>query len=158
MTSTIIGQRVPNLVLPSSDGGSIRLPDDLVGSYTVLFFYPKDQTPGCTKEACTFRDNIGRFKEVNAKVYGVSSDSIASHHKFIEKQSLNFPLLADESKALAKALGVSSLLGMFSRDTILLDPNGVVLKVWRKVSAGDTVFETLKELEGRTHSVQPHAE
>lgn len=149
MPTEIFGQKLPNLILPSSAGGEVKIPDDFLGSYTVLFFYPKDQTPGCTKEACTFRDHAAEFKALNAKVFGVSKDSIDSHHRFIAKHELNFPLLSDNKKELAEALGVSSFLGIISRDTILLDPEARVVKVWRKVNATNTVFETLKELETR---------
>lgn len=142
----IVGRMLPSLVLPSSDGNSLKIPDDLLGSYTVLFFYPKDQTPGCTKEVCAFRDNLSRFNEVDAKVFGVSSDSIESHQEFIAKQKLNFPLLADEKKMLATALGVSTNFGIFSRDTFLIDPTGHVAMVWRKVDVTDTVFDTLTKL------------
>ena len=83
MATELIGQPLPTLILPSTDG-DVSIPEDLLGSYTVLFFYPKDQTPGCTKEACSFRDNYERFKKLNTKVYGVSSDSLDSHQDFIE--------------------------------------------------------------------------
>jgi len=146
MSQEIIGKKLPNIVLASSGGGEVRIPEDLLRFYTVLFFYPKDDTPGCTKEACTFRDNLLQFKSVNAKIFGVSSDGIESHHKFIAKHGLNFPLLADEGKQLASALDVSSTMGMFSRDTFLIDPKGHIAMVWRKVDATNTVFDTLKKL------------
>lgn len=142
----VVGQMIPKLSLPTTEGKKLRLPEDLLGSYTVLFFYPKDQTPGCTEEASTFRDNLSRFGDVNAKVYGISIDSIDSHHDFVEKLQLNFPLISDEKKELATALNVSSTLEKFSRDTILVDPTGRVAAVWRKVDARETVFETLREL------------
>lgn len=146
MATELIGQPLPTLILPSTDG-DVSIPEDLLGSYTVLFFYPKDQTPGCTKEACSFRDNYERFKKLNTKVYGVSSDSLDSHQDFIDKHMLNFPLLSDKNKQLAKALSVSSLLGMFSRDTFLIDPQGRVAKIWRKVDALETVDETIAAIE-----------
>lgn len=147
MSHDIIGQRLPSMILPSSSGGQVKIPDDLLGSYTVLFFYPKDQTPGCTKEACTFRDNTSEFKKAGAKVYGVSADSIDSHHRFIAKHELNFPLISDAKKELAKALGVGSFLGILSRDTFIIDPEGKVLMLWRKVNATKTVLESLEELK-----------
>jgi len=146
MVDEITGSSLPKLVLKSSEGGNCRIPDDLLGSYTVLFFYPKDQTPGCTKEACSFRDYSDDFKRANAKVYGISADSIDSHHRFINKYELNFPLLADEDKKLAKALGVSSFLGILSRDTFLIDREGKVAKVWRKVDATKSALLCLSEL------------
>lgn len=149
MSENIIGKSLPTMVLPSSTGKNLNIPDDLLGSYTVLFFYPKNQTPGCTKEACSFRDNTSEFKKYGAKVFGVSKDSIESHQRFINKHELNFPLLSDEKKELAKALGVSSFLGILSRDTFLIDPEGKVVMLWRKVDALKTVSESLEELKKR---------
>lgn len=149
MAVEIIGQSLPKLTLLSSSGRDIKIPDDLLGSYTVLFFYPKDQTPGCTKEACTFRDYSKEFHALNAKIFGVNADSIDSHNRFINKHALNFPLLSDPEKLLAKALGVKSFLGIISRDTFLIDPSGKVAMVWRKVNATETVLESLQELKNR---------
>lgn len=149
MPKNIVGQSLPTLILPVSTGGNLNIPMDLLGSYTVLFFYPKNQTPGCTKEACSFRDNAEDFQKLGAKVYGVSSDDIESHQRFITKHALNFPLISDKNKELAKALEVSSFLGMFSRDTILLDPEAKVAMVWRKVDASVTASCALEELKKR---------
>jgi peroxiredoxin Q/BCP len=150
MALEIIGQLLPQLELASSSGGFVKIPDDLLGSYTVLFFYPKNQTPGCTKEACTFRDYAAEFLKLKAKVFGISADSIDSHNRFINKYELNYPLLSDAQKILAKALGVSSFLGILSRDTFLIDPMGKVAKVWRKVSASETALQSLEELKSRS--------
>ena len=147
MTKEIAGLELPNIILPSTDKKDLRIPADLIGSYTVLFFYPKDLTFGCTKEACNFRDNTTEFKALNAKIFGVSADSLESHERFINKHALNFPLLCDTNKELAKALGVSSFLGMLSRDTFLIDPSGKVIKTWRKVNPSNTVSESLEELK-----------
>lgn len=149
MASEIIGQPLPSLILPSSGGGDIRIPEDLLGTYCVLFFYPKDQTPGCTKEACTFRDYLSEFQKLKVKVFGISADSVESHERFIGKHDLNYPLLSDSKKLLAKALGVGSFLGILSRDTFLIDPMAKVAMVWRKVSASKTAFESLEELQKR---------
>lgn len=149
MALEIIGQPLPNLILASSGGGDIKIPEDFLGAYIVLFFYPRDQTPGCTKEACTFRDYAAEFQELNAKVFGISADSIESHNRFIGKHGLNYPLLSDPNKYLAKALGVGSFLGILSRDTFLIDPMAKVAMVWRKVSATTTAFESLQELKKR---------
>lgn len=147
MAEPLIGQSLPSLVLASSSGEDCRIPEDLLGSFSILFFYPKDQTPGCTKEACSFRDYSEQFKAVNAKIYGISADAIDSHHRFITKHALNFPLLSDSKKELAKALGVGSFLGMLSRDTFLIDPQGKVAKVWRKVDATKTAIDSLNEIK-----------
>lgn len=155
MSQEFIGQKLPHLTLLSSTGNKITLPEDLLGFWTVLFFYPMNETPGCTKEACSFRDTLSQFSERGAKVFGVSKDSIESHHKFISKHALNFPLLSDSDGQLAKALGVSSFLGMSSRDTFLINPEGKVAAVWRKVNATKTVeesYQKLKELSGAQQS------
>jgi len=149
MALEIIGKPLPDLILPSSAGSNIKIPDDLLGAYSVLFFYPKNQTPGCTKEACTFRDYSTEFKALNAKIFGISADSIDSHNRFISKHELNYPLLSDSKKQLAQALGVKSFLGILSRDTFLIGPSGKVAMVWRKVNATETAFESLQELKNR---------
>src|SRR5712664_246917 len=100
-----IGEPAPDVSLPADDGHLVSL-KDLRGKKVVLYFYPKDDTPGCTKEACSFRDNLARVKRKGAVIYGVSADSVKSHQKFTEKFYLTFPLLSDESKEMIKAYGV----------------------------------------------------
>src|SRR2546422_6424851 len=99
------GDPAPDFRLPADDGKTYSL-KELRGQKVVLYFYPKDDTPGCTKEACSFRDNLARVKRKGAVVYGVSGDSIKSHAKFTEKYELSFPLLSDEGKELIKTYGV----------------------------------------------------
>ena len=99
------GQPLPEIDLTTEDGSRLGR-DDLAGQRTVLYFYPKDDTPGCTKEACAFRDRMGDYGEAGIKVYGVSLDSPESHREFREKYNLNFPLLTDEDGRAAEALGV----------------------------------------------------
>ncbi|MGZ8410138.1 MAG: peroxiredoxin, partial [Hyphomicrobium sp.] len=125
--------------LPMDDGGTFS-DADLHGKRTILYFYPKDDTPGCTKEAQAFRDMINAFQSAGVAVIGVSTDSVASHRKFKAKHGLNFPLLADEAKTLADAFGVwvdksmygKKYMGM-ERASFLIDEVGVLRQVWRKV-------------------------
>lgn len=137
MADSLIGKTLPDVQLASSAGGNVKLPDDLKGHWTLLYFYPKDDTPGCTKQACSYRDNIKDFESLGVKVFGVSLDDLNSHEAFINKYQLNFPLLADVNHELSEALSVKS------RDTFLIDPQGKIKEVWRKVRPEETVAETL---------------
>jgi peroxiredoxin Q/BCP len=147
------GSPAPDFTLPSDDGGDVSL-SELRGRKVVLYFYPKDDTPGCTTQACDFRDSLPRFEGVDAVVLGVSADSVESHAKFRAKHRLNFPLLADVDHEVSEAYGVwkeKNLYGRKSmgieRSTFLIDEGGNVARVWRKVKAqGHT--EVLAELLG----------
>lgn len=123
-----IGDKVPSFTLPDQDGNPFRLEDALAKGPLVLFFYPKDGSPGCTVEACSFRDASDDFMAVGATVAGVSSDDVASHKRFANKHTLKYPLLSDEGGALRKLLGVpSSLLGFIDgRVTYVIDAAGVL--------------------------------
>lgn len=129
------GAEVPGLVARDGDGQSHALAD-LRGKPVVVFFYPKDETPGCTKEACAFRDVWSRYQAANVAVLGVSAGSTEGKAKFAEKHDLPFPLLADESLAWARAFGVRVLFGIPSRVTFLIDKEGKVAKVYRDVDPG----------------------
>ncbi|MCV6601519.1 MAG: thioredoxin-dependent thiol peroxidase, partial [Cohaesibacter sp.] len=138
---------------PDENGQSVNLAD-LKGKPFVLFFYPKDNTPGCTKEACGFRDAMPDFSSLDCAVYGVSKDSEKSHVKFIEKHELNFSLLVDADVELAEALGVWKEKSMYGkkymgieRSTFLVGADGVVKNVWRKVKVAGHVEEVLKALK-----------
>lgn len=133
------GELAPDFELPAADGSTVKL-SALRGSTVVLYFYPKDDTPGCTTQACDFRDNLERLQAGDAVVLGVSPDSVESHRKFKEKHGLNFPLLADEENEVAEAYGVWKEKSMFGRNywgversTFLIDPEGRVRKAWRRV-------------------------
>jgi len=133
------GHKAPDFTLPSSDGKEVSL-KDLRGKPVVLYFYPKDDTPGCTREACAFRDAHAAIRKAGAVVLGVSPDSVVSHEKFRAKYKLNFPLLADADKSVAKRYGAfgekvlygKKVVGMI-RSTFLIDGEGVVRKVFPRV-------------------------
>lgn len=134
-----IGEKAPDFSLPDSTGQMVRL-KDLRGTTVVLYFYPKDDTPGCTKEACSFNDQLGAIRKKGAIVLGVSADSVESHRKFSEKYGLRFPLLSDESKEVIKGYGVwrkKTLYGRtfmgIERTTFIIDGKGVVRGVFPKV-------------------------
>ncbi len=153
MSEELLGTMLPTVELDSTEGKRIKLPEDLKGRWTVLYFYPKDDTPGCTKEACTYTDQLTKFKNIGAMIYGVSLDDVDSHNKFKEKYRITFPLLSDTEKTLSEALGVyqntnfmGKLLKMLSRDTFLIDPEGKIAKIWRKVNPVTSVDDTYNEI------------
>jgi len=124
------GAPAPDFTLPSQTGEKVSLVD-LKGQWLVLYFYPADDTPGCTAEACSFRDNYEDFTDAGAVVLGVSSDSVTSHTKFAEKHSLPFTLLSDEDGALRKTYGVKKTMGLLpGRVTYVIDPGGIVRKIF----------------------------
>jgi peroxiredoxin Q/BCP len=152
------GQAAPDFALPAADGTTVRL-SDLRGKKVVLYFYPKDDTPGCTKEACSFRDNLGALQNRGAVILGVSPDSIASHQKFAQKHGLTFPLLADEGAQVAAMYGVwkeKNLYGRtymgIERTTFLIDEEGIVRRVFPKVKVDghvEEVMEAIRSLEAQ---------
>jgi peroxiredoxin Q/BCP len=144
-----LGKKAPDFKLPADDGGSIAL-KDLKGRKVVLYFYPKDDTPGCTTEACGFRDAMPDFSKVDAVIIGVSKDSVARHDKFKGKYDLPFTLAADEDGKLCEAYGTwieKSLYGRkymgIDRATFLIDEKGVLRGEWRKVKVKGHVAEVL---------------
>jgi thioredoxin-dependent peroxiredoxin len=149
------GKKAPDFTLPSTEGGTLSL-KDLRGKAVVLYFYPKDDTPGCTREACAFRDQHASLKKKGALVLGVSGDSLLAHEKFKTKYRLNFPLLSDSDKAVAKAYGAwgekvlygKKTVGMI-RSTFVIDKDGVVRKVFPRVRVDghdEQVLEALASL------------
>jgi thioredoxin-dependent peroxiredoxin len=146
------GDMAPDFKATTNGGGEVSL-SELRGRNVILYFYPKDNTPGCNKEACSFRDRFDDFKEKGAVVLGVSTDNVKSHDKFAEKFKLPFALLADESKAIVQAYGVwgpKTFIGVkytgTSRVTFLIGPDGRIKKVWPEVSPGDHADEVLAAL------------
>jgi peroxiredoxin Q/BCP len=150
------GERAPAFTLTADDGTKVRL-TDLKGQPAVLYFYPRDDTPGCTREACAFRDQQAQLKKLGAQVLGISTDSIESHGKFRDKYDLNFPLLADPDHAVAEKYGAWREKNMYGkkslgiqRSTYLIDADGKVAKVWKavKVDGHDAqVIAALGELK-----------
>lgn len=150
------GKKAPAFSLESSEGGKVAL-KDLKGKWAIVYFYPKDATPGCTLEAQGFRDAHKALKALNTVVLGVSKDSIASHCKFRDKQELNFALLSDPTGEMIEKYGVwgeKNLYGKKSmgiiRSTIVIDPEGVVRKVFSKVKVAghvDAVLDAIRALQ-----------
>ncbi len=147
--SVEVGKKAPDFTLPASNGEEVSL-KDYRGKHVVLYFYPKDMTPGCTTQACDFRDNHENFEALNAVILGVSPDPLASHEKFINKYDLPFLLLADENQEVAKMYDVWKLKKNFGREyygiersTFIIDKDGNLVKEWRKVRVKDHVEEPL---------------
>jgi thioredoxin-dependent peroxiredoxin len=126
-----VGSKAPEFILPSQSGEMVNLKDFLGKKPLVLFFYPKDDTPGCTKQACAFRDEYEAFGQLDAEVIGISSDSVESHKNFAEKHSLPFLLLSDEGGKVRKLYGVPTTFGLFpGRVTYVIDAEGVVRHIF----------------------------
>jgi peroxiredoxin Q/BCP len=144
------GDRAPDFALPDAAGKSVRLSDFRGQKAVVLYFYPKDDTPGCTKESCTFRDQYQDFKDAGAEVIGVSSDSAESHAKFAAKYRLPFTLLADRDGSVRRQYGVPATLGLLpGRVTYVIDRDGVVRHVFNsQFQATQHVAEAIGALRG----------
>jgi peroxiredoxin Q/BCP len=145
----MLGKPVQDFSLPSTGGGTFRLADAR-GSKLVLYFYPKDNTPGCTTEGADFRDRLKEFRRAGCEVYGVSRDSLASHQKFKTKMKFPFELLSDADEALCKQFGVMKLKNMYGkkvrgieRSTFVIDGKGVLAREWRGVKVLGHVEEVL---------------
>jgi len=156
-----IGQKAPDFCLPNQDSEEICL-RDLRGSWVVLYFYPKDNTPGCTTEALDFSAHLSEFEVLGATVLGVSPDSIKKHQNFIAKKELKVTLLSDEDKEVLEKYGVWQLKKNYGREymgvvrtTYLIDPDGTIAYVWPKVRVKghvEAVREKLEELTGNVAS------
>lgn len=149
------GTEAPNFKLPTDNGEAVELAK-LRGGPVVLYFYPRDDTPGCTREACAFRDQQETLQQLGATVIGISPDDVASHAEFREKFRLNFPLLADSDHEVAEKYGAWRQKNMYGkkatgiqRSTFLIDPEGRVARVWRRVQVDghdQEVIEALSDL------------
>lgn len=147
-----VGDPAPVFALPDAEGALVRL-EELRGQWIVLFFYPRDNTPGCTKEACGFRDAYGEYQSQHVAVYGVSTDDAKSHTKFATKHDLPFPLLVDEGGAVATTYGCYGLkkfmgkeyMGI-TRSTFIIDPAGKLAKIYPKVKPEPHAQEVLAAL------------
>lgn len=155
--SELVGKKIFPFSLLDDQGDTVTQ-KEFIGKWTVLYAYPKDSTPGCTTEACDFRDNWNRVKALGAQVYGISRDNQKSHQTFITKQELPFRLLSDPDKSLLSPLGAFGKKIMYGkemdgiiRSTFLVDPKGVIRHAWPKVSVKghvEEVLKTLTELQG----------
>lgn len=147
-----IGQLAPAFALPDQNGKSHSLTED-AGQWVVLYFYPKDDTPGCTKEACSFRDDLHQLENLGAKVIGISVDDTDSHAKFAKKYHLPFPLLADKDGKVADSYGALTNLGVIKiakRYTFLIGPDGKIAKVYQSVDTSrhsQQIIDDLKQLK-----------
>ncbi len=153
MSLVEIGDKAPDFTLPTDGDGKVSL-KELKGKTVILYFYPKDDTTGCTAEACGFRDALPNFSKTGAAVIGVSKDSPASHDKFKKKYKLPFTLASDEDTAVAKKYGVwveKSMYGRkymgMDRSTFVIDGKGVIRGLWRKVKGPGHVDEVLKAVK-----------
>jgi thioredoxin-dependent peroxiredoxin len=147
-----VGQKAPDFTVLNDRGEKVKLAD-LKGKKIVLYFYPKDDTPGCTKEACAFRDGFAQIKKKGAVVLGVSADSVASHEKFKKKFDLNFPLLADTDKKMVEDYGVWKEKSMYGkkymgieRTTFIIDEQGKIAHIFPKVKVDQHYEEVLQAL------------
>jgi peroxiredoxin Q/BCP len=157
MSEVTEGKRAPQFTLPASTGGKTALKDFRGKSNVVLYFYPKDMTSGCTKEACSFRDLKGEFADAGAVILGVSPDDLDSHGKFTAKHNLNFPLLSDAGAKVATKYGVWKEKSMYGRKfmgiertTFVIDKAGKIRKVYPKVKVdkhADAVLAFVRELD-----------
>lgn len=155
MTKLEIGDKAPSFTLPQTADKDVSL-SDYKGRYVVLYFYPKDNTPGCTKQACGFRDDLPQFDKLDATVIGISKDSLKKHHNFTDKHDLNFPLLSDENGTVCEEYGVWVEKNMYGRKymgiertTFLIDPDGVIQDIWRKVKVNGHIDAVRTALEDK---------
>lgn len=153
MTELNIGDNAPNFTLPTDGDGEITL-SDLKGSFVVVYFYPKDSTPGCTTESCDFRDAMPDFEKLNAKIIGISKCSVKKHDNFKAKHGFNFPLASDENSDTCERYGAWKEKNMYGkkfmgieRTTFLINPEGEIEKIWHKVKVKDHVDEIKTTLE-----------
>ena len=154
MSAPVIGQPAPGFDLPATGDQTLSLAD-LLGRNVVLYFYPKDSTPGCTTEGQDFRDNIARFEALDTVILGVSRDGIKSHENFKAKQSFPFDLISDKDETLCHSYDVIKLKKLYGREglgversTFIIDKQGVLRREWRKVKVAGHVDEVLEAVEG----------
>lgn len=148
------GKKAPAFKMPTNGGGHVALAD-FKGKHLVLYFYPKDDTPGCTKEAIAFSEHIDAFRKANAEIVGVSKDTVAKHEKFIAKHDLAVTLASDEDGKICEKYGVWVEKKMYGRTymgiqraTFLIGPDGKILKVWPKVKVAGHAEDVLTEING----------
>lgn len=149
MTNTMLNQPVPDFTLPATSGNTFKL-SDFLGQYVVVYFYPKDSTPGCTTQGMQFRDAYADFKQANAEIIGISRDSVKSHENFKAKFSFPFELAADTEEVACNIFGVIKMKNMYGkqvrgieRSTFVINPQGVVVREWRGVKVDGHALEVL---------------
>ncbi len=153
MSHLQVGDRAPNFSLPTNNEGTLSL-SDLSGSITILYFYPKDMTPGCTTESQDFRDNIKAFTDAGAVIVGASKDSATRHDKFVTKHDLPFSLVSDEDSTLCEDYGVWQLKKLYGREfmgivrsTFVIDGTGIIRHIWPKVRVKGHVDQVLNAVQ-----------
>jgi peroxiredoxin Q/BCP len=153
MSQVVVGQSLPPFTAASTRGDISS--DDLRGQYSILYFYPKDNTPGCTTQAQNFRDRHDEFAEAGCQIFGISRDTLKSHAGFTDKQSLPYPLISDPDESLCELFGVMKLKNMYGKQvrgieriTFLVDPQGVLVKEWRGLRVPGHVDEVLQTVQG----------
>ena len=158
MTDLNIGDAAPDFTLPTDGNGEITL-SNLKGQKVVIYFYPKDDTPGCTKESCGFSEALPAFNKMNTAIIGISKDSVAKHDKFKAKYNLQFPLASDENNDTCERYGVWKEKNMYGkkymgieRSTFLIDENGKIAQIWRKVKVPGHVEEVQAAAEGKAQA------
>jgi peroxiredoxin Q/BCP len=154
-STSLEGSKAPQFELADASGNKVALKDLIGKKNLILYFYPKDMTPGCTTEACSFRDNIEGIRRLGAQVVGISGDSSASHQKFIDKHALNFALLADVGNEVGKRYGVYKMKSLYGREfmgyertTMVIDKSGTVRRVFPKVKVNGHTAEVIAALKG----------
>lgn len=153
MSAINIGDKAPDFTLPKSGGGEVSL-GDFAGKNVIIYFYPKDDTPGCTKEAIAFTEHLDAFSALGAEILGISKDKVSKHDKFIAKHELGIPLGSDETGEMIESYGSWVEKKMYGktymgidRSTFLISPNGTILEIWRKVRVKDHVEKVLEALK-----------
>jgi peroxiredoxin Q/BCP len=153
MANLKVGDKAPDFKLPTDNDGEISL-SQFKGQKVVLYFYPKDDTPGCTKESCSFNENLSAFNKMNAQVIGLSKCSVKKHNKFKEKYGLKFPLASDENSDVCEQYGTwveKSMYGKkymgIDRSTFLIDENGKIAHIWRKVKVPGHIEDVMDVME-----------
>lgn len=142
-----VGEKAPEFTLEDQSGREVRLSDFRGRQHVILYFYPKDDTPGCTKEACSFRDNLKWFEDLDTQILGVSVDSVESHQDFVDKYNIPFPLLSDHDKKVSQDYGVLNDKGYASRVSFLIDKQGIIREVYPEVKVDGHWEEVKKSLE-----------
>jgi peroxiredoxin Q/BCP len=143
-----VGDRAPSFILQDQSGTSVSLPSFKGKKFVIVYFYPKDETPGCTKEACTFRDDLSWYKDHGVEVLGVSVDNQASHQKFASHYSLKFRILSDADKKVTQQYGVLGMFGVANRTTFVIDKEGIIRAIFPNVKVDGHSAELQKALGG----------